>query len=104
MEEYKTLEKRMTELEKRVEKLEKSNTGSKTKTVTDLDEIDHIKGLMKEGFFDEPKKYGEIIKRLKTTASFSKKGKYLDALKQLVRDKKLERKQVHHQWKYQKNE
>jgi len=92
-------EKRISKLEKRILKLEKPS-GKHEKL--QMDEIKAIEELSNDGFFDSSKKYKEIIKQLKINAVFDKKGNYKKALTVLVKNKKLKRKQVEHQWVYSK--
>ena len=56
--------------------------------------------LINSGFFDDPKKYGEIIKELKIKAKFDKNHKYREILEKFTRDDKLNRKMIDHQWNY----
>ena len=56
--------------------------------------------LISSGFFDAPKKYGEIIKQLKIQAKFDKKYNHKKILNKLTSEDKLERKVVDHQWVY----
>jgi len=58
--------------------------------------------LINSGFFDVPKKYGEIKKQLKIQAKFDKKHKYKEILAKFTREEKLERNVVDHQWVYVK--
>ena len=65
--------------EQRISKLEKSSKPqSKTTPITDNRVIQK---LLDDGFFDKPKKFGVLIKKLKTQAKYNKKVKYTVILK-----------------------
>jgi len=88
--------------EKRISDLEKL---FKSKSIpATIGEDKAITNLITSGFFDNHKKYSEIIKKLKTQAQIDKKIKYAGILKKLTKESKLERKMVEHQWVYVKNE
>lgn len=89
--------------EKRISKLEKKKSSVSVKEDTDNDTVQALNDLLKGSFFNEPKKYGQIIKQLKTNATFLAKTNYKKGLESLVKAKKLSRKQVEHQWMYSKN-
>ena len=65
------------------------------------EDLDLIK-LAEKRNKDKPKKYKDIIKELKSKATFNKKAKYTPILKKLTRGDKLERNSVQHQWRYSK--
>ena len=87
------IKKILKDYEKRLSKLEKSL--SKNSTVQ-VNEIDAINQLMDSSFFENPKKFKEIINQLRINAAYEKKGNYRNALSVFVRDKKLKRKQIEH--------
>lgn len=93
------LELRITKLEKEVFKKKSS---SKPDPEND-ESITALKDLINEGFFDELRKQKDIIKKLKTNATFQKNVKYSASLAILVKEKLLQRKQKEHQWVYAKN-
>jgi len=95
------LNKKMTNLEKRVSKLE--NPSNKRQNIH-VEDTKVIEELLNGKFFDKPKNFREIIKKLKVDATYEKNSDYKKALTLLVRNKKLARKQVSHQWGYSKNE
>lgn len=85
--------------ERRISKLEEKNSISTKKTVG-VDSVRALTDLLKESFFIQPKKYGQIIKQLKTNATYSVQSNYRIGLETLVKQKKLSRKMVDHQWEY----
>lgn len=100
MTDIKKIEQILADHENRILKLE----GTKTKPIkTDIDSTRPLRNLLKGSFFNQPKKYGEIIKQLKINAVFSLQDNYKNGLATLVREEKLIRKMVHHQWVYFKN-
>lgn len=100
------LKKFIEKLEKRIDNLEKAVFGN---SKSDNGEIQHsvigedkkgISELIDEGFFKKPQRYKDIIKQLKTNATFSKNLSYKTILNLLVKEKRLQRKMVNHQWMY----
>lgn len=89
--------------ERRISKLEGKTNSISTKNV-DMDAAQALGDLLKGSFFNEPRKYGQIIKQLKINATFSARIKYKRDLEILVKEKKLTRKMVDHQWVYNKND
>lgn len=88
--------------ETRISKLEgKKFISFKKNTSVNSDQA--LSDLLKGSFFSEPKRYGQIIKQLKTNAIFLAQINYKKGLKILVKEKKLTRKQVDHQWVYFKS-
>jgi len=65
--------------------------------------IKSLDDLIVSSYFDNPRKYKDIIKQLKIDATFLKNGKYKSALTELVKNKKLKRKEIGHQYVYFKN-
>ena len=61
-----------------------------------------ISHLINSGFFDTNKKFGEVIRELKTQAKFDNADDYKAILVKFTREDKLERKIVDHQWVYRK--
>lgn len=100
MSEIDEIKKILKKHEERILKLEKS-LKSKPESIF-IDEEKVLVILINNGFFNELKRYKEIVKQLQTNAVFDKKGNYRKALEGLVRDKKLKRKQISHQWGYSK--
>lgn len=92
------LKKIISDHEKRISRLEEVLKFRSNKLPPDGEDI--VSGLIDSGFFDIQKKYGEMIKELKTMAKFDKKCNYRGILSNLTRDNKLERKMVYHQWVY----
>ena len=92
------LKKITSDHEKRISKLEEILKFTSNKPPINSEEI--VSGLIDSGFFDTPKKYGEMIKELKTLAKFNKNHNYRNILSNLTRNDKLERKIAHHQWVY----
>ncbi|MDE2590910.1 MAG: hypothetical protein KGL95_14740 [Patescibacteria group bacterium] len=90
--------------EKRISKLEESKSSSTTerKIVSDSDKA--LTDLLTDSFFTQPKTFGQVIKQLKTNATFSIKSNYKKTLEIFVQEKKLRRKISNHQWVYYKNE
>lgn len=88
--------------EKRITALEKTVHG-KSKNIP-LGDESLLDTMIKNGFFDTPKKLSDITKELKTKAKYNKNTKYTSILKKLTRDDKLKRIQVKHQWEYEKND
>lgn len=98
-----SLEKRILNLEKRVADLEEQKDKTDHNHAKKYDDITiPIMDLKKESFFDNPRKLKEIIKQLKTNASFSSLTECKESLEILVRNKELRRKQIEHQWAYMK--
>ncbi|MEX0594860.1 MAG: hypothetical protein WD512_00035 [Candidatus Paceibacterota bacterium] len=91
----KSLEQRITKLEgkEKLKPLESNEYDQDTKAIFDL---------IGDSFFDKLKKRKEIIKQLKTNATFSPKANYKKCLEVLVKDRHLLRKDVGHQWAYVK--
>lgn len=94
MTEVQSLLQRITELEKRVDALEKQ----KPKQAKKLKKEDEFKGLagaifdlIQESFFDKPRELNEIQKQLKANGVFYPVTSYPDSLLRLVRKKKLRR-------------
>lgn len=88
--------------EKRILDLEKL---LKSKSIpTSVDGEKAVLDLINSGFFDTPKKFGEMIKELKIQAKFDKNYKYKEILAKFTRERKLGRKMVEHQWVYYKND
>lgn len=100
----KRIEQKILNLEIRINKLE--SIVALKKKVSLAPKLDNNEGLKqledlkKDGFFKQRKKFKEIIKELKRTAVFSNKIPYRTILDNMVRDKKLKRKQIEHQWAY----
>jgi len=92
--------------ENRISKLENKKGVKKTaRSQPPMDDvIESLNDLIDNSYFDRPRRYKDIIKQLKTNATFSKNGKYKTALSELVKNKRLKRKQVEHQWEYSKND
>ena len=102
MSEINELKKILQNHEKRISSLEKL-LSSKPPTVSTDDES-VILSLIKNGFFNQPKKISEITKELKIKAKFNKNAKYTSILTKLTSEEKLIRKQSSHQWTYKKND
>lgn len=102
MEDIGKLKRILKDHEKRISKLEASKKTIPTKDV-DIGGIKVLTELLKDSFFNQPRKYGQIIKQLKTNATFSSKISYKTGLKRLVKEKKISRKMIEHQWMYFKN-
>ncbi|MHA7646653.1 hypothetical protein [Nitrosopumilus sp. S4] len=100
MSEINELKKILKNHEKRILSLEKSNSKKSIPINTDDESI--ILSLIKNGFFDKPKKLNEIKKELKTKAKLNPQTKYADILVNLTSNGKLQRKQISHQWAYSK--
>lgn len=102
MSEITELKKLLTNHEKRIRSLEKV-ISSKSSHVT-IDDESAILSLIKNKFFDKPKKVNDIKKELKIKAKFNPKAKYEEILKKLTSEDKLQRRQIHHQWAYVRGE
>ncbi len=100
MSEIDEIKKILDKHEKRISGLEKL-VNSKSVSVSISGET-AVLDLNNSGFFETPKKYGEVIKELKIQARFNKKHKYKEILEKITQENKLERKMVDHQWKYNK--
>ena len=87
--------------EKRISELEKLVKSRSLPAALDGEKV--ILDLLNSGFFDTPKKNGEIKKELKIQAKFDKNHNYKDILEKFTREDKLKRKMVEHQWGYSKN-
>ena len=96
------LEKILQDHERRISKLE-THTKSIPVKNTDEDISQTLTELVKDSFFNKPRKYGEIIRQLKTNATFSSKVNYKAGLQKLVKGKIISRKISNHQWVYFKN-
>lgn len=101
MEDIEKLKLILDDHEKRISKLEGNEDLVSIKKNVSV--AQGLTDLLKDSFFDQPKKYGEIIKKLKTNVTFSSKVKYEQDLKTLVKEKVLSRKMIGHQWVYFKN-
>lgn len=102
MSEINKLKKLLKNHEKRIRSLEKL-LPKKSSTST-LDGESAVLSLIKNGFFDKPRKIVEIKKELKTKAKLNLKAKYGNILIKLTSEDKLERKQIEHQWAYFKGD
>lgn len=104
MTELDEIKKMLNNHENRISRLESQKGVKKTlKSQPPMnDAIESLNDLIDSSFFDSSKRYRNIIKQLKTNAIFSKNINYKKALTELVKNKKLERKQVEHQWEYSK--
>ena len=100
MDDVKELKKIIIKHEKRISDLEKL-VKSKSNNIS-LNGEDTISDLFNSGFLDNQKKYGEIIKELKTQAKYDKKSNYKEILAKFTRENKIDRKMVNHQWIYKK--
>lgn len=98
MSELEKIKQKLAIHEKRISELEKLFKSKPVPTMSSEVVLD----LINSSFFNNPKKYGEIIKELKIKAQFDKKHKYKEILEKFVREDKLERKIVDHQWMYAK--
>jgi hypothetical protein len=100
MSEIDQIRKILEKHEKRISDLEKL---IKSKPVLNpIEGEEAILNLLNSGFFDTAKRYGAVIKELKSQAKFDKKQKYKEILQKLTREEKLERKVRAHQWEYRK--
>lgn len=90
--------------EKRISELEKGKILVSNQKNMDVNSIQELTDLLNDSFFDQPRKYGQIVKQLKINATFSNEINYKTGLQILVKEKKLKRKIIHHQWVYFKNE
>lgn len=106
MTELDEIKKMLNNHENRISNLESKKGVKKTaKSQLPMDDpIESLNDLIDSSYFDSSRRYKDIIKQLKTNATFSKNGKYKTALEKLVKNKRLERKQVEHQWEYSKND
>lgn len=104
MTELDEIKKMLNNHEDRISRLEgKKDVKKTTKPQPPIDDaVESLNDLIDRSYFDSPRRYKNIIKQLKTNATFSKNGKYKTALAELVKNRKLERKQVEHQWEYSK--
>ena len=93
MSEIDELKKLLSNHEKRIITLEKL-LPSKSPTVS-MDGESVILSLIQNRFFDQPKKYGDVIKELKTQAKHNSKHNYTKILKKLTSEDHLERKSSH---------
>ena len=101
MDDIKELNKIIRKHDKRISDLEKLFKSKSAEILLRGDDV--ISDLFNSGFFDTGKKFGEIIKELKTQAKYDKKSNYKGLLEKFTRENKLERKMVGHQWVYIKN-
>ena len=98
MPEIDQIKKVLVKHEKRISDLEKLFKSDANRVPTNEEES--VSELIGSGFFDEAKRYKDIIRQLKTLAIFSKKVAYKKILANLVKDKHLNRKMISHQWWY----
>jgi len=98
MKEIDDLKKLLKNHEKRISELE--NLMTSRPSVSSLNDENVILNLIKNRFFDSPKKYGDLITELKRQAKYQKTSKYREILTKLTQEDKLERKISDHQWKY----
>lgn len=104
MENIEQLKKILSDHEKRIRELEANNSIFIKNRINKESSINALSNLLKDEFFDNPKKFGQIIKQLKINAQFSKGVDYKKELEALVQERKLKRKMIDHQWVYSKIE
>ena len=91
--------KKLKELEKRIETLENALRPKRKRTITGKKSIlDHVEFLKSEGFFDQPKTLKEIVERLAQESYHYRQQSLTNPLQRAVRQGMLGRIKKNRKW------